>query len=745
MQAFLPRSPRPAQQILVDQLREGVVSRLVLAAIENAPDQATELSRKLADRLRADPHFALIANGDQNALEAERERVWRRRYTLSPTITADRFETPALHEALEQDLRLLGSEFGLLVKRTLPSDPTGEALGLIQSLAGADQPARATTRDGVWVTRDGTSALLTISTKAAGFDIDGQQEALTAIRTAFADLTSHTKTTATLTLTGPPVFAVQSRDRIKGDAETFSTIATVLVTAILLLAYRSLRVLGLALLPVASGALAGIAAVGAGFGFVHGITLGFGVTLIGEAVDYAIYLFTQTLPGESPRATIPRIWRILRLGMLTSVCGFSAMLGSGFTGFAQLGLFTIVGLVTALAVTRFVLPELLSRGFSAIGSVAFATPVLTLMRNGPRLRWAVLALAAVATLSLATHRGPYWQDQLASMSPIPPVDLAVDSRLRREIGAPDAAHLLVIEAETDEAALQATERLAPTLRAWTQAKLIAGFDTPAKFLPSAATQATRRAALPDAATLAANLTEALRGTPFRAETFAPFRADIEAARTAPNLTRADLEGTFLGLQVQSLLLHRDGRTIALLPLRAVTNPDAVTQEVASLNQPGLVFVDLKRESDDLLGSYRAEAVTLSLAGSLAIVLLLSLALRNPARIAAVLLPLVAAVLCTVAIDLALAGRLSIFNLFGLLLTVAVGSNYALFFERAGRVPDPQGKRVVASLMLADLCTVIGFGILGFSQVPVLSGIGATVAIGACLSLVFAAIIGPRRA
>ena len=33
MSAFLPRSPNPAQQILVDQLREGVVSRLILLAI----------------------------------------------------------------------------------------------------------------------------------------------------------------------------------------------------------------------------------------------------------------------------------------------------------------------------------------------------------------------------------------------------------------------------------------------------------------------------------------------------------------------------------------------------------------------------------------------------------------------------------------------------------------------------------------------------------------------------------------
>ena len=52
--------------------------------------------------------------------------------------------------------------------------------------------------------------------------------------------------------------------------------------------------------------------------------------------------------------------------------------------------------------------------------------------------------------------------------------------------------------------------------------------------------------------------------------------------------------------------------------------------------------------------------------------------------------------------------------------------------------------MIASLVLADLCTVIGFGILSFSAVPVLRGIGLTVAIGAWLSLVFAAALNSGK-
>jgi predicted exporter len=88
-------------------------------------------------------------------------------------------------------------------------------------------------------------------------------------------------------------------------------------------------------------------------------------------------------------------------------------------------------------------------------------------------------------------------------------------------------------------------------------------------------------------------------------------------------------------------------------------------------------------------------------------------------------------------------RLSIFNLFGLLLVVAVGSNYCLFFERQD-LEDARAERTVASLFLANLCTVIGFGVLSLSRIPVLNGIGSTVALGTFLSIIFAAVWTPRR-
>jgi predicted exporter len=94
----------------------------------------------------------------------------------------------------------------------------------------------------------------------------------------------------------------------------------------------------------------------------------------------------------------------------------------------------------------------------------------------------------------------------------------------------------------------------------------------------------------------------------------------------------------------------------------------------------------------------------------------------------------------VAAYLVLGGHaLSIFHLIGLLLVVAVGSNYSLFFDhRCISARDRQ--RTVTSLLFANASTVLGFGLLSFSQSPVLNAIGFTVALGAVLSLIFSAIL-----
>ena len=737
--AFLPSSPTPTQRFLVDELREGVVSRLILVGIEGAPEgELAGLSRDLATRLRKDEDFVYVANGAEDALRADGAFLLRNRYVLNPGTTPERFSVSGIREGVERQLDMLSSPASMLVGELLPRDPTGTMLELADRLQGENGGPQK--RDGIWFSRDGKRAMLVAQTRAAGFDIDAQERALARIRGAYGETAREQHASAArLLLTSPGVFAVESRAAIQRDALHFSLLGTLLVSSILLFVYRSLRVLGLTLIPVASGAVAGIAAVSLVFGSVHGVTIGFGATLIGEAVDYAIYLFTNTAPDSTPKKTLQRIWPTLRLGMLTSAFGFGAMLFSGFPGLSQLGLFSIAGLVVAVFVTRWVLPELLPRGYHVASTASLGPPLMRLLPMAHRLRPVALVLVIASIAWLAFRGAAIWDDELSSLSPAPRALQQLDLQMRNDIGAPDVGPLVIVRAPDAEAALESAERVGATLGTLKADGVLAGFDSPAFYLPSVVAQRARQQAIPEAGVLARNLAEAVKDQPFRPGTFAPFLEDARDAKTRPPVVLRDLAGTGLAIKLQSLLVQRNDGWYAMLPLRAVKDLPRLQAALANAEGPGVGVLDIKHELDSLYHGYRLRALGFAVLGAVAIVVLLLMALRSLRRTWDVTAPLAAAVIVTAAV-LSVAGtRLNIFHLVALLLVVGVGSNYTLFFERGNTTTiDPQ--RTATSVLFCNLATVAGFGVLGFATTPVLGAIGTTVAIGAFLSLVFAVVL-----
>jgi len=744
LSAFLPRTPSPQQRLLIEQLREGPAAHLIIVALQGA-DARTRArgSTRLARLLASDPAFVAVNDGDAARLERDREFLFRHRYLLSADVTRQRFTAQGLRAAISDSLDRLASPEGLLVKPLFARDPTGELLGIIDSLGPGQAPH---TTDGVWSSPDGTRALLLVQTRAAGSDTDAQQAACEAIRRAFAAVPAALPEgqggALRLLMSGPPVFAVASRAIIKSEVVRLSSISAALIVVLLLAVYRSLPALLLTLVPVASGALAGVACVAAGFGAVHGITLGFGITLIGEAVDYSIYLFIQAAADFRHL-----VWPTIRLGVLTSICGFAALLPSAFPGLAQLGLYSIAGLIAAALVTRFVLPAWRQRVHPIRDLTAAGAALARFLERAASARAVLVLVPVLSAIVLYAHRGALWSRELASLNPVSLADQALDERLRADAGVPDVRFLAIASGPDREAALAAAQTLSERLAPLVESGVIGGFESPARFLPPLATQRARRDALPAALELRARLTTALSGLPVRAAVLEPFIDDVEAARHAPPVTPADLAGTSLGAAVDALLVQGSGGWSALLPVSA-TSGDLSSAAVAQLRaavaaDPAAhaAVLDLKGEADRLYTGYLSAALRLALAGFAAIVLLLVIALRSLARMLRVVLPLALSVLAVVGL-LAAAGRqLTILHVVGLLLTVAVGSNYALFFDRTRAQPHTGSvPRTLASLLVANLATVVTFGVLAVSRVPVLAHLGSTVAPGALLALLFSGML-----
>ena len=124
LSAFLPSAPTPEQAVLLDQLKSGSASRLILVGIEGG-DAATRnaASQRLGARLRETPHFASVDNGDTAPWQQAGRFVLAHRYALSPAVDAARFQVEGLRAAIDETLSLLGTPVGSRSRIGLISAP----------------------------------------------------------------------------------------------------------------------------------------------------------------------------------------------------------------------------------------------------------------------------------------------------------------------------------------------------------------------------------------------------------------------------------------------------------------------------------------------------------------------------------------------------------------------------------------------------------------------------------------------
>jgi predicted exporter/predicted hotdog family 3-hydroxylacyl-ACP dehydratase len=599
LRLFLPTPRTRSQRLILQEVSSAPASRLLLLALTGAGTEAlAATSQRLAAQLRADRSFTFVANGE-NLLSTIPSALLPYRYLLSPTLDRERLGASFLHRELIARERDLASPAAGLLEPWLPRDPTLEILKVLESWEPPHEPRLAA---GVWFNEEGTAALLIAETAAPAFDPQAQLAALTALRNHF--LAARTAASIELTPTGPGAFSVLMQRRSQADARLAGALDTAGMLVLMLIAYGSPLRMALGALPLATAGVAALATVTALFGTVHGITIAFGFTLIGVAIDYPIFLFSHQLPGSSGVQTARSIWPTLAIAVTGLAIGYLAFLLSGVLGLEQLACFNVAGIITAGLATRYLLPRLLPTGARDFGRTALVNRLTTTTANMPGMPWLAPALAAASAAVLVLARGPFWENDLGQLTPLPQPLLLQYERLREQLGAPDVRYLAAVGGQTPEQVLQSEEHLSDGLHSLIDQRAISGFDDAARYLPSARTQERRRAALPDASELRASLDEALQGTAFRPGLFAPFLDDVARARQLPPLTLAGLTGTPLELSVGSLLTERAGSWTGLLTFTDVRDPGALERLAASSGGTAQL-IDLKAASEDLIAKQRA--------------------------------------------------------------------------------------------------------------------------------------------
>jgi predicted exporter len=733
---FVPPARTADQKLLLDEIGKGPGSRLLLLAISGAPQaRLADLSRGLDDALAHDPAFAHMANGGNDLAEVASDLL-PYRYLLSPTLDTQRFDAAYLHAQLQQRVEDLSSPAASMLEPWLRRDPTLETLKLAQRWAPSHQPKLV---DGVWFSDQG-EALLVAETKAAGFDPGAQAAAIASLQKHFAALPGAAQ--AKLVISGPGWFGVQASRHTRAEADRFGAITTVGFVLMLLLAYRSAVPIVVTALPLLSGAVVGFALLALIFGHAHGITVAFGFTLLGVAQEYPLRVFSHRRIGVETSQCVRELWPLLATAIVSVCIAYLAFFASGVAGLQQLAVFTIGGLVVAGVCTRWLVPLVVppaKRDMAATPGLARAWHFLAHL---PRPRWLPWLVAAAGIAVVVFAPGKVWQNDLSALTPIPQAELQRDARLRAELGAPDVRYLLVLRAPTAEGVLASSERIAPQMERLVDKHAVDSFELPSRFLPSITTQRARQAKLPDAADLQSALQQAMQGLPFRAGVFAPFVADVEAARNLPPLTPEKFEQSPLGARLESMLVQQGDGWAGLGTLSGVSDPAAFAM-LAKETNGAVHLLDLKASTESLIVAYRHRILVALGIAALLLCIAVTLALRSVRRALHVLGPMTLATLLVLVVLRACGIPLSLFHLVSLTLAAGLGLHYALFFER--RTGDErEDLRTLHATLVCVASALLVFGVLALSSVPVLRAIGLTVALGVAFHFTLSVLMAPAE-
>lgn len=743
---FMPEAKTPAEKLLVDQLHQGAAARIILIAIEGGQlPELTDISKQLAKRLRAGESFTRVDNGEQVFRSLENTPLFRYRYLLSPNITPQYFSADNLKNILQQRLLDLTSPVGLFSKQLLPKDPSNEIGTLGRLLASQDNTTR---QFGVWVSPDRKRALLLAETRAQGYDLDAQIVAIESINIEFNQLIN----TATvrkneaqpprLLLSGPSVFATNSRNQIQKEVTSLSLLASAVVMLILLLAYRNLGLMLLSAIPLLSALLIASAILTLIFGPIHGITMAFGITILGVAIDYPIHLFSHLSGKLSVKQEFKHIWPTLRLGVITTVAGYSAMTVTDFHGLAQLGLFAITGLLSAALVTRWVIPNLLPDTYRPVSQPPLGNRLAPLLHPGRKFQLISIVVGITAVGYIFSEKDALWENDLSALSPIPKQQLVFDRQLRADIGAPDASNMILLTAGDVEQVLQKSEQLTPLLKELQIQGAISDFDAASRYLPSQKTQLQTQNMLPEESRLHSDLALALRDLPFKQAQFQPFVTAVSNAKSMRPVTINDLQGSALGIKIGSLLFeNKDGWT-ALVLLFGVNDSELIAAKLQSLADDNVYYLNFKTATNQLIQGFREETLVRIQWATVFILVVLVLGIRSAQRVAAALLPVVLAITTTIAVLLLFGESLSLFNLVALLLVFGIGIDYGLFFSRQ-EDEAVMRLRTFHALSVCAISTVSVFGILSLSTMPVLKDLGITVWVGVLFSYVFSMLVAQQ--
>jgi predicted exporter len=548
-------------------------------------------------------------------------------------------------------------------------------------------------------------------------------------------------------------FAADAAEKSETDIKLISTISTIGIITLLLFVFRSLNIL---LLPAASILIGIVFAVGINhylYGSIHILTIVFGASLIGIIIDYSLhYFYHQKFDPNSTqgRKYTNKLFRAMLLSLITSLVGYSALSFSSLDALKKVALFSCCGIFSAW------LSVITIGSLSRMNKVTTNDSIFSLLLSfinsflkpiGNKLSFPIWgAVVLLGSASLYLFGLPANDNPRLFFNPTEKL-LRQEKQANKYSNNFEPGRYIVISSNSSEAIYQRYDALLSAIKPNFAAKENDTFFSAMQLLPSPTQQQQDyqlQSKIYAKNGIAENLFLNIGLPPEQAIMLNKIYLANNNKTLKPTILfneKSSLPPVWLqnGEQYIGFVLIKKGVDVELLE-KAITN---------SKNQlQGVTFINTLALAESALKEQRLSASILLLLAYLFIAFIM-LAYYRSAKALWVLLVPITATLGTLVIFNLLNINITLFNVMGLFLVLGLGMDYVIFIKEMDEhnfhppphsqlpsqsLPPARSQSVTQNaILLSTLTTLLSFGLLSLSSIPVAQAFGTTLLIGNTLN------------
>jgi len=458
LSAFIVAGNNVEEILLASEMQSGSLSRRYLISVltPHHPEESKVFIRTLQKQLKTIKGVVNVWRpGEQSQVSQTIQTVYSHygslMYSLNPEPDlAALFSASGLEKTAQLLKNLVLSPQRDIFKPIILEDPLLLSLKAFQSLSVQAQQVSNQSSD---------YQNLILETTAAGLNAPEQSRIQAQIQLHFNQLVSGQLTGYQLEMTGVPIFAVATQHLIQSDITRISLISSVTLWLLFFLIFRSFKILFQVFSLLAIVILSSILMTQLVFGYVHGMTIAIGSTLVGICIDYPIHAVAhaQSVSIQERITIIKKIWPSMVLGGMTTMIGYIALGISGYPGFQQVAVYASTGIVTSLLLTRFVFPDLLMTSRKHLLNLPGISAWIGFCQQyRGYLIWLLVGVIGISGLGL---KSLVWMQDMQALTPELNYLKQNDQRIRARMTSIEPGRFVLVSGSNIESALEKAEQV----------------------------------------------------------------------------------------------------------------------------------------------------------------------------------------------------------------------------------------------------------------------------------------------